>query len=678
VGIVYAFSIGNVDGVWGTIDTYESDGTILDVVGVIGSDPGDYWNGGGDLRTRARTLVRKSTVCGGDSNGDSALTEWTGYANGTYTYLGAHTINVSCSPTDLFISEYVHYERDGTDGRLIEIYNGTGGGLNMIDYSIHIYNGGSTTPSTIIPLDSYLLQSGSTFVISRLNETGVTEQQIDDGLDFSGDDAVALVKGYMPEVRDDAECSRWASGGITSSMLSDTWWNQTNWTGANPGIFNSDENLVLYGRETYDTGSGWAQIECEDTSLDGQSGFGFDGNNGPITPTAKTPFYLGAFTHYNQPVFAWTFGDSTDRNAFESVYLTVTVPVTCNDGGTTSQFSFDAHFFLEETSNTLNECEYGVSTDEPCPDRVDVAQPSSLAATFACPDGDYTVNILGFTTQGLGGDSCDESFNPASVSTMFITQEFSTNQACLWGEIDAPTADVAVAKTCREFDNQVTGDEFYRITVTNAGPGSSRQVEIVDTLPAGADYDTSRSWTSTLFFTGGSNPQGTCTVEGKTITCQLLTPLPDYVTDAAAKWEIDIPVTLPGGDKINTVIVDSGTTDPNLSNNTATATCDSTFACLISLGATASEEGILISWETSSEENNLGFNLYRAEDVEGLKEKLNESMIPSKNPDSTTGALYSFLDPDVTAGVEYFYWLEDVDTSFVTNLYGPLSIKVKE
>ncbi len=39
-----------------------------------------------------------------------------------------------------------------------------------------------------------------------------------------------------------------------------------------------------------------------------------------------------------------------------------------------------------------------------------------------------------------------------------------------------PTADVAVGKECQDFDG-ATGDEFYKITVTNAGPGSSRQVK---------------------------------------------------------------------------------------------------------------------------------------------------------------------------------------------------------
>ncbi len=57
-------------------------------------------------------------------------------------------------------------------------------------------------------LNSYLLQNGNTYILADDNYNFVTEQQTDDALDYSGDDAVALVKGYQADVEDDAECSR--------------------------------------------------------------------------------------------------------------------------------------------------------------------------------------------------------------------------------------------------------------------------------------------------------------------------------------------------------------------------------------------------------------------------------------------------------------------------------------
>ena len=128
----------------------------------------------------------------------------------------------------------------------------------------------------------------------------------------------------------------------------------------------------------------------------------------------------------------------------------MTVPTTCNDGVTTTNFSFTPRFTLDETSNSAGTCVYGSVGDTLCPDKVTVTQPSSTA-TFTCPDGTYTVNILGFTTTGLSTDTCDQSYNAASVATEFITQEDTDNHACLWAEITAPTADMGVSKSCEAF-----------------------------------------------------------------------------------------------------------------------------------------------------------------------------------------------------------------------------------
>lgn len=68
-------------------------GTIVDVIGQIGFDPGTQW--GTDLASTAdNTIRRKSSICQGDVNGSDAFdpaTEWDGYANDTFDGLGAHT-----------------------------------------------------------------------------------------------------------------------------------------------------------------------------------------------------------------------------------------------------------------------------------------------------------------------------------------------------------------------------------------------------------------------------------------------------------------------------------------------------------------------------------------------------------------------------------------------------------
>jgi predicted extracellular nuclease len=68
-------------------------GPIVDVFGVVGTDPGTEW-GTGLTSTADNTLTRKSTICAGDTNPSDAfdpVTEWDGFAVDTFSNLGSHT-----------------------------------------------------------------------------------------------------------------------------------------------------------------------------------------------------------------------------------------------------------------------------------------------------------------------------------------------------------------------------------------------------------------------------------------------------------------------------------------------------------------------------------------------------------------------------------------------------------
>ena len=97
---------------------------------------------------------------------------------------------------------------------------------------------------------------------------------------------------------------------------------------------------------------------------------------------------------------------------------------------------------------------------------------------------------------------------------------------------------------------------------------------------------------------------------------------------------------------------------------------------LASFTADAQADGVRVGWETTSEINNAGFNLYRAESASGAQAKLNADLIPSQAPGSTQGALYEYLDANVAPGQTYWYWLESVDISGATTLNGPVSVDV--
>jgi subtilisin family serine protease len=82
---------------------------------------------------------------------------------------------------------------------------------------------------------------------------------------------------------------------------------------------------------------------------------------------------------------------------------------------------------------------------------------------------------------------------------------------------------------------------------------------------------------------------------------------------------------------------------------------------------------IRVEWETTTEVDNLGFNLYRAESSDGPGNRLNEGLILGQVPGSPLGAVYDFLDEWVWPGITYYYWLEDVDVYGRATLHGPVS-----
>lgn len=80
-------------------------------------------------------------------------------------------------------------------------------------------------------------------------------------------------------------------------------------------------------------------------------------------------------------------------------------------------------------------------------------------------------------------------------------------------------------------------------------------------------------------------------------------------------------------------------------------------------------EGIDVSWETSKETNNAGFNVLRSTSKDGEYVQINEALIASDE-----SRKYQFTDHEVEVGQRYFYILEDVDVNGVRTEHGPIEI----
>ncbi len=270
------------------------------------------------------------------------------------------------------------------------------------------------------------------------------------------------------------------------------------------------------------------------------------------------------------------------------------------------------------------------------------------------------------------------TFNPvvqvnngtASGTTLTTTATISTTSTNSIAPNDSATAttlvtartnaDVAIVKTDSPDPVGVGQLVTYRLTVTNNGPAIATTVQVSDTLPA----------SMTLV---SVNPSiGTCSGT-TTITCSLGT------LAVGNSQFVDLIVrTSVTGVIPNTATVTATQPDPVPGNNSSTANTTVLAVTLVRLRdftVTQDNKKVRITWQTSFESDNLGFNLYR--DIGGQQTKINKHLIAgtalqSKENDSEAGHDYRY-DDKLDSGTFAQYWLEDVDTAGKHTMHGPVS-----
>ena len=92
------------------------------------------------------------------------------------------------------------------------------------------------------------------------------------------------------------------------------------------------------------------------------------------------------------------------------------------------------------------------------------------------------------------------------------------------------------------------------------------------------------------------------------------------------------------------------------------------------LRAASLAAAVKLTWITTSETGNKGFNIYRASSADGEYGKVNDELIPSSGGNSKT-ARYKFVDIGLAKGTQYFYMVEAVKNPVRTKKYGPVSAR---
>ena len=98
---------------------------------------------------------------------------------------------------------------------------------------------------------------------------------------------------------------------------------------------------------------------------------------------------------------------------------------------------------------------------------------------------------------------------------------------------------------------------------------------------------------------------------------------------------------------------------------------ETTEVDLASFSAHGVDGAVELEWETATELDNIGFQLYRSESEAGPFERITPSAIPGLGS-SVVGASYAYRDTNVTNGTSYYYELEDIETTGRTERHGPV------
>jgi uncharacterized repeat protein (TIGR01451 family) len=284
-------------------------------------------------------------------------------------------------------------------------------------------------------------------------------------------------------------------------------------------------------------------------------------------------------------------------------------------------------------------------------------------ATFAVASPSTFVLVVKVTAGTAPGTVITDT---AAMTNAGGDPNSANNSASATSVVASPSqSDVSIVKTAApEPVNQGT-NLTYTLQVTNNGPAIAQGVTVSDPLPAQVTYVSS------------STTQGMCSQSAGTVSCN--------VGSVSVGGLVIITINVSAATfssatlSTNTATVSSTTSDPNLTNNSssATSTIESPSAVEVASFRAVAQPGggVVVEWATRAESRNLGFHIYR-EDARG-RLRVDPSMIAGSallvgdglGTPQHRAKSYQWFDPQ--GGAQASYWLEDVDLNGTRTMHGP-------
>ena len=276
------------------------------------------------------------------------------------------------------------------------------------------------------------------------------------------------------------------------------------------------------------------------------------------------------------------------------------------------------------------------------------------------------------------------NYSSSSVTISWITDTVTD------GSVKYGPSGGALGEPQGDNRGSITDDTHY-VTITGLDPETPYDYQV---LSGGASSSTG-SLTTTKIPPGGFPPpsyiiygfvykqDGTTPAEGAivyvTVTHSGTTSYPlSKLASSSGYWQLDLgnlksPSTndvlaWSVGDAISVfsqgAADGTGSADDTVSGNSPQRISqDISLPVFLSVfTATATPEGVCLSWRTESEVDHVGWNIYRSTKRDGEYHRINDRLIEGAG-NSGMPHDYDFLDKETEEGVPYFYYLEDIDIS---------------